>query len=149
MGRGTEMCFSGRKNILWSAYISQIHKSWSVACWNSPLAVQCWLHMTQIYAPPNFSVSFSVCQRPPQVWNSPPEVLDQQTEKISPSRGRPPDILMSILGVNTVNSPIINDPNLFGKWSSSVSATGFISMERLMHCHMLHQFHCEGINLYL
>lgn len=35
-------------------------------------------------------------------------------EMISHSPGRSPCILISVLAINTVNSPIINDPNLPG-----------------------------------
>lgn len=42
--------------------LGTIHKSQSVACLNSPLAVHYWLDTAQLPAPANFSVSFSVCQ---------------------------------------------------------------------------------------
>lgn len=103
-----------------------------------PLSVR---HYTTSHSGQFFSVHFS------QSGSSLPKVLDQQTEIISHSPGRPPYILVSVLAVNTVNSPIINDPSILGKRGSSISAAELISMKRLMHCHMLHQFLCEGINL--
>lgn len=70
-----------------------------------PLLVR---HCTTSCSSSFFSVLFSLSEC------SPPEVLDRQTEMISHSSGRPPYILISVLAVNTVNSHIINDPNILG-----------------------------------